>query len=85
LIGTVLVAPGAFLHIKAFLWPSGSFVTGFSGGCATAWPAFIGIIAIVHGVRSLVNRKKIRADESIHDGGHGSGPRDTTDGANKEA
>jgi hypothetical protein len=85
LIGTVLVAPSAFVHIVHFLRPSGSFVSGFSVGCATAWPALIGIIAIVHGVRSLVNRKMIKADESIHNGGHRSRPRDITDGANKEA
>ena len=85
LIGTVLVAPSAFLHITAFLWPRGSFVSGFSGGCATAGPALIGITAIVHGVRSLVNRRKLRAHESIHDDAHRFGPRDIADGANKEA
>jgi hypothetical protein len=87
LIGTVLVAPSAFFHIAVFLWPRprGSFVSGFFGACSTGWFALIGIVAIVHGVRSLVNRRKIRGHESIHDGAHSSGPGDITDGANKEA
>jgi hypothetical protein len=85
IVGMVFVAIVAVLLLEHILLPSGSILSGFVDGCGGGWAGLIGIVSIVHGVRSLTGRKKVRDRESIPDDAHKSGPRDITDSANKEA